>query len=163
MDKSKTEYPKDDLEASISHLLHKAEQISAYHCKKALKGTGLTFRQFSILSALTEEKGTHQSDLSITTAIDRSTVAEMLVRLENRKYIKRWQAPSDRRVKFAYLTRTGRELLEEARPALRVTQSALLDGFAPNRQSDFVRDLKLFIRHNQGRHLNINKAAPSKT
>ena len=71
-----------NLNTSPSHLLHRAQQIAANHSAAALKSAGLTLRQFSVLSALSGNEGVSQSDLVNATGIDRSTLADMVARME---------------------------------------------------------------------------------
>ena len=45
-----------NLNASPSHLLHRAQQIGANHSAAALRSAGLTLRQFSVLAALGQRR-----------------------------------------------------------------------------------------------------------
>ena len=69
-----------NLNASPSHLLHRAQQAAANHSAKALKSAGITLRQFSLLAALDGNDGVSQSDLVNATGIDRSTLADIALR-----------------------------------------------------------------------------------
>ena len=82
---------KDDfnLESSLSHLLHRAQQMAANESAVKLRQAGVTLRQFSVLAAASQEDGPSQSRLVDLTGIDRSTLADMLNRMEKTGLITR--------------------------------------------------------------------------
>ena len=69
-----------DLTISVSHLLHRAQQLAANESAAALREAGITLRQFNVLAAASQEDGPSQSRLVELTGIDRSTLADMLNR-----------------------------------------------------------------------------------
>ena len=70
------------LSASPSHLLRRADQFAAEIFMKAGLTDGVTLRQTVLLAAIAEPEGASQSDLVRATGIDRSTLAEMMLRME---------------------------------------------------------------------------------
>jgi DNA-binding MarR family transcriptional regulator len=128
------------LSASPSHLLRRAEQYAAEIFLRA--GTdGVTLRQTVLLAAIGEAEGASQSDLVSATGIDRSTLAEMMARMEKKGLIARAAAADDGRAKSVKLTRDGRNRLEAALPAMRAVDAALLAALARNRRASFTAAL----------------------
>lgn len=128
------------LSASPSHLLRRAEQYAAEIFLKA--GTdGVTLRQTVLLAAIAEAEGASQSDLVTATGIDRSTLAEMMARMEKKGLIARAASAEDGRAKSVKLTRDGRARLDAALPAMRAVDAALLEALARNRRASFTTAL----------------------
>jgi DNA-binding MarR family transcriptional regulator len=128
------------LSASPSHLLRRAEQYAAEIFLRA--GTdGVTLRQTVLLAAIAEAEGASQSDLVTATGIDRSTLAEMMARMEKKGLIARTASAADGRAKSVKLTRDGRARLEAALPAMRAVDAALLEALARNKRASFTAAL----------------------
>lgn len=133
------------LETSPSHLLHRAQQMAANRSAAALREAGITLRQFSVLAAIAEEDGASQSSLVHATGIDRSTLADMVSRMEKAGLIARFQSESDARAKAVSLMPAGRKALDTAAPAVREADETLLRGLPKNRRGPFVDLLSTLI------------------
>ena len=128
------------LSESPSHLLRRAEQYAAEIFLRS--GTdGVTLRQTVLLAAIAESEGASQSDLVTMTGIDRSTLAEMMARMEKKGLIARTAAADDGRAKSVKLTRDGRNRMEAALPAMRTVDDALLKALPRNRRGGFTAAL----------------------
>ncbi|MEL6664463.1 MAG: MarR family transcriptional regulator, partial [Pseudomonadota bacterium] len=110
-----------------------------------LRQAGVTLRQFSVLAAASQEDGPSQSRLVDLTGIDRSTLADMLNRMEKTGLITRATSEDDARAKSVALTDRGRDALEAAAPAVRDADNALISTLAKNRRSSFVDLLTTLI------------------
>ncbi|MEJ2870638.1 MarR family winged helix-turn-helix transcriptional regulator [Actinomycetospora sp. OC33-EN08] len=75
--------------------------------------TTLTGPQFAVLTAVREYPEVDQGSLAACVALDRSTMADVCRRLEDRALIHRGTAPSDGRRKLLTLTDAGRTLLDD--------------------------------------------------
>lgn len=130
------------LDRSASHLLHRAQQFAA----EQFEGMGdadITLRQFAVLSAVREQEGCSQSDLVKTTGIDRSTLADMVQRMERRGLLERRQAKLDARAKSVHLTDDGRAALDVSTPIVRKADDAILAMLPKNRRRAFIGILGL--------------------
>jgi DNA-binding MarR family transcriptional regulator len=114
------------LTESPSHLLRRAEQFAADMFARSELLDGVTLRQSVLLAAIAESEGASQSDLVRMTGVDRSTLAEMMARMERRGLIARAAARDDGRAKSVRLTAQGRRRLDSAVPAMRDVDKALL-------------------------------------
>lgn len=129
------------LSTSPSHLLRRAEQFAAeIYLRSELPG-GVTLRQAVLLAAIAEAEGASQSDLVGATGVDRSTLAEMMSRMERKGLITRSAARDDGRAKSVSLTNEGRRRLEATLPATREVDRALLAAVPKSRRETFVATL----------------------
>ena len=71
----------------------------------------LTGPQYAVLATIDEHPSIDQGSLAASVALDRSTMADVCRRLEERGLIERAQAPSDGRRKLLGLTDEGRDTL----------------------------------------------------
>ncbi|MAI89775.1 MAG: hypothetical protein CBB65_04990 [Hyphomonadaceae bacterium TMED5] len=130
------------LDRSASHLLHRAQQFAA----EQFEGMGeadITLRQFAVLAAVREQEGCSQSDLVKTTGIDRSTLADMVQRMEKRGLVERRQALMDARAKSVHLTDDGHSALASSLPVVQKADEAILSMLPRNRRRAFVGILGL--------------------
>lgn len=126
------------LDASPGHLLHRAQQAAADLHVAALGANGLTQRQFAVLAVLAAQDGVSQSDLVVRTGIDRSTLAEMVARMEAKGLTQRTKSVTDSRANSVTLTATGRAMYEEAMPKLAEVDAAVLARLPVNKRAGFV-------------------------
>lgn len=127
-----------DLHTSPSHLLHRAQQAAMNQSAVALKEAGLTLRQFAVLSVLAENEGISQSTLVSATGIDRSTLADMVARMERAGLIKRAASKTDARAKSVSTMAKGRKAVEKARPGVEAADAALLEALPKAMQVSLV-------------------------
>lgn len=80
---------------------------------------GVTPVQYSLLSAIAARGTADQSTLAADVALDRSTAASTLGRLDARGLIRRRRDAKDGRVMLCSLTSAGRALLPRIEPAAR--------------------------------------------
>jgi DNA-binding MarR family transcriptional regulator len=125
------------LTESPSHLLRRAEQFAAEMFVSSELRDGVTLRQSVLLAAIAESEGASQSDLVRMTGVDRSTLAEMMARMEHRGLIARAAARDDGRAKSVRLTAQGRRRLDDALPAMRHVDRALLAAIPAANRSLF--------------------------
>lgn len=125
------------LSRSPSHLLRRAQQFASESFLQAGLSDGVTLRQSVVLAAIAEGAVGSQSDLVRATGVDRSTLADMIARMEKKGLIARSTAAEDGRAKSVQLTPAGRARLEEALPAMRQVDDALLEALPRNRRNAF--------------------------
>lgn len=125
------------LAASPSHLLHRAEQLAADRFAQLVEGE-ITLRQFAVLAAIAQHPGLRQSDLVRETGIDRSTLAEMLMRMQKRAWITRTTHALDQRAQSVRLSEAGAELLRGATKHARAADAAILDALPRTKRKAFI-------------------------
>jgi DNA-binding MarR family transcriptional regulator len=152
-----------NLNTSPSHLLHRAQQIAANHSAAALKTAGLTLRQFSVLAALSGNEGVSQSDLVNATGIDRSTLADMVARMEAGGMIKRADSKTDARAKSVSLTVKGKKAYDKALPAVLKADAALFATLAKAKQDALIQGLTGLVEDAEKKEAAPEPKAPAKT
>lgn len=125
---------------SPSHLLHRAEQLAADRFAR-LVGDGITLRQFAVLAAIAQSPGLSQSDLVRATGVDRSTLADMMNRMERNGWITREESASDARAYAVRLAPAGARLLATATQHARAADAAILDLLSPRKRKAFLNML----------------------
>ena len=131
-----------NLKTSPSHLLHRAQQLAANESASTLTAAGITLRQFSVLAALSGNDGVSQSDLVNATGIDRSTLADMVARMEKAGLIKRVASKTDKRAKVVSLMSKGKKAYEKALPAVEKADAAIFEALPKTKQAALVSGLK---------------------
>lgn len=126
------------LNASPSHLLHRAQQAAADRFSEAVGPAGLTLRQFAVLAAAAESPGLSQTDLVRATGVDRSTLAEMVTRMVTRGLLERARSTTDARANAVSVSGEGRAALEAAIPQVIAVDAAVMDLLPRNRRDGFV-------------------------
>ena len=131
-----------DAIAPVSFMLKRAAQLSADLFADQLGKTGLTQRQYTVLETVLANEGASQTDLVRTTGIDRTTLADLVNRLETQGYVRREPSPTDARVNFEFLTSLGRETVIKAKPVAAVVDITLLNLVSPKLRKSFVASLE---------------------
>lgn len=116
------------LSQSVSHLLHRAQQLAADSFSRKAGDDGVTLRQFAVLAAVAEKPGQSQTDLVKATGVDRSTLADMISRMEKRGWVTRKTAAKDARAKSVTLTAAGKKTLSQSTPFAQAADDAVLNA-----------------------------------
>lgn len=148
MARSMNDHPESEpfrLATSASHLLHRAEQLAADRFSQ-LVGDAVTLRQFAVLVAISEQPGLSQSDLVRATGIDRSTLADMMNRLNNRGLVARTDSTLDGRAYSVRLSSAGEAILATATRHARAADAAILDLLPRTKRRTFLNTLTKLSR-----------------
>ena len=107
------------------HLIRRVHQAStAYFAEEC--GGELTAVQYAALVAIGSHPGIDATRLSEIIYFDRSTIGDVLDRMEGKGWIRREYTPSDRRIKRLDLSPAGRDVLQHVEPGIRRVQDRLL-------------------------------------
>jgi DNA-binding MarR family transcriptional regulator len=122
--------------------LHRAQQLAADWFTRKAGDDGVTLRQFALLAAIAEKPGQSQTDLVRATGVDRSTLADMISRMEKRGWVSRKTAAKDARAKSVTLTASGRKTLSAATPFAQGADEAVLAAVPKARREMFLTTLE---------------------
>jgi DNA-binding MarR family transcriptional regulator len=122
---------------SASHLLYRAEQLAANRFSQ-LVGDTITLRQFAALSAIAQSPGLSQIELVRATGIDRSTLGDMMSRMERRGWLVRSPSSADARAYSVDLTQAGADILSATITHARAADAAILDLMPRARRRTFL-------------------------
>lgn len=131
------------LSGSPAHLLRRTQQFASDIFARAGLGDFVTLRQSVLLAGIAEQEGRSQADLVRATGIDRSTLADMMARMEKKGLIVRGAAAADGRAKSVKLTGAGRARLADALPVMQQADAALLAALPKARRKMFLDTLSV--------------------
>jgi DNA-binding MarR family transcriptional regulator len=137
-----------ELHSRPGHLIRRAQQIAVSIFHEECGAFGITPVQYSILRLLDSHEGLDQVTLANHAAIDRSTMANIAERLEEKAWIKRVQSLEDKRQKLLYLTAVGKKLLEDVEKFVDVTQQRILAPLTASESAEFLRLLEKLVDFN---------------
>jgi DNA-binding MarR family transcriptional regulator len=118
------------LARSFSHLLKRAVQYSVHRYNEEVGKSGLTHRQFTVLTAVDSNDGKSQTELVRITGIDRSTLADMVARLMAQGLVQRRRTKEDARTNSVRLTPQGKKMLKTAQSGAEDVDKQLLSMFS---------------------------------
>lgn len=134
-----------ETDLALNQLLHRTAQRADALVEGALADLQLTARQFAVLNEVERSPGTSQIRLGAATGIDRSTLVDIIDRLQRRGQIERQKSSFDRRETSLRLTETGLATLEAARPFVRAVNDALIASIPEAHRDVLVDCLDLLI------------------
>lgn len=123
-----------------AHLIRRAEQHHLAAWKRAAPDS--TNVQFAALSAIRHYPGMSQRELGDALDLDRSTIADLVHRLERNEWIVRTPSAVDRRVIELDLTVEGRRELAALRPAAIEVERILFGTLGDEELAELRRLLK---------------------
>ncbi|WP_028660363.1 MarR family winged helix-turn-helix transcriptional regulator [Nocardioides insulae] len=126
------------------HLLRRAQQVHTAVWQRDVS-TQVTSVQYAVLSVLRARPGASQAELGAELVLDRSTVADLVVRMTGRGLIAREQDPTDRRRKVLTLTADGRAKLADLRPKVDGLEPVLTAGLTDDDAVEFRRMLQTIL------------------
>ena len=113
------------------HLLRRAHQRAVDLFAEEVGEDGPTPRQFAVLLSVFQNPGMSQTALVQASAIDRSTLTEILRRMIARGLISRRRTKADQRANALTLTAEGEALLTQAFDAAMRAQDRTLEPLEP--------------------------------
>ena len=107
------------------HLIRRVHQVSMrYYLEEC--GADLTPVQYAALVAIGSHPGIDATKLSEIIYFDRSTIGDVLYRIESKGWIVRESTTDDRRIKLLSLSAAGQEVLRQTEAGIRRVQKRLL-------------------------------------
>jgi len=137
-----------ELYAQPGHLIRRAQQIAVALFMEECAAVDLTPVQYAALVAIKEHPGIDATRLSALIAFDRSTLGNVLERLEARKLIERYASDEDKRIKLIKLTPAGAALTERAKAAVLRAQERILKPLKPADRTKFMALLAQLVETN---------------
>ena len=127
-----TESTMDAVYTRPGYLFRRMQQIAVAIFVEECRAYDLTPVQFAALVAIQTHPGIDATRLSAVIAFDRSTLGNVIERLETKQYIERKPSPEDKRIKLLYLTRAGAALLRQIMPSVERAQARMLQPLKPS-------------------------------
>src|SRR5882724_2331122 len=133
----------DAVYTAPGYLFRRMQQIAVAIFMEECKAFDLTPVQYAALVAIRTHPGIDATRLSALIAFDRSTLGNVLERLETKKLIERKPAREDKRVKLLHVTKAGAALLHEVMESVDRAQARMLQ---PLKAADRKTLLALLIQ-----------------
>jgi MarR family transcriptional regulator, lower aerobic nicotinate degradation pathway regulator len=121
----------DAVYTAPGYLFRRMQQIAVALFVEECKAFDLTPVQYAALIAIHSHPGIDATRLSAVIAFDRSTLGNVIERLESKQLIERQPSPGDKRVKLLYLTKAGAALLRAIAPSVDRAQVRMLQPLKP--------------------------------
>lgn len=121
------------------HLIRRVYQVSTAMFAEECAEFDLTPVQYAALVAIRSHPHIDATRLSQVIYFDRSTIGDVLDRMETKGWVVRHPSPADRRVKRLTLAAGGRETLRRVEPGIRRVQQRLLAPLARKDADALVR------------------------
>ena len=126
-----------DLRRTPGHLLRRAQQRAVEIYQEEVGDDGLRPPQFALLLTVFQKAGLNQTELVHLTGIDRSTLADMIARLEKRGFLTR-KPGTDQRSRHLWLTDSGAEAVRSNAAAGYRAQDRIMAPVAPDERAHFL-------------------------
>jgi DNA-binding MarR family transcriptional regulator len=131
-------------------LIRRLHQIHLALFAEECEPFGVTPVQFSILTVAAAKPGIEQGELAQDIGVDRTTLANVLARLETRALLTRAIAAADRRVKLVTLTPEGRRTLKRMQPAAERAHTRTIEALPVEQRDAFLDALSALVAAGNG-------------
>ena len=145
--------------ARPGYLIRRLHQIHYALFFEECQGFDITPVQYGLLTTLSLNPDLDQNSLGRELGIDRTNVADVLARLEERGLVQRRRSDQDRRMVLARLTPAGEAATKEIYEAMQRAQTRLLEPLLPEERNAFITTLIRLVDGNN--HLGRTIFRPS--
>jgi len=128
-------------------LARQLHRITAAIFDEETASFGLTGLQYGILNVIAVEPGIDQISVCNALGVDRSTLAGVVDRLEDKGLVARRAGIADRRSNALHLTRAGKRILGEIEASARKAERRAFDALSATEQTQFERLLARLVEH----------------
>jgi DNA-binding MarR family transcriptional regulator len=130
-----------DLASRPGFLIRRLHQIHAALFMQECAAFKVTPVQYSLMTAIAEQPGLEQARLAHEIGVDRTTLANVVARLEARGLLRRTTTKTDRRLKRVNLTANGKRLLEQMRQPAQRAHVRTIEALPPAERTVFLHAL----------------------
>ncbi len=128
--------------ADVFQLLHRAEQRAKMLFAQETAGVDLTLRQTAILMSIKDGGKVIQSDIVQRTGIDRSTVTELMGRMDAKGLIARVRNRRDARAYLVTITPLGEDMLARVNSASVRAAENFIEAVPQANRRQFIDNLR---------------------
>lgn len=136
-------------------LIRRLHQVHCSLFQEETRGQDITPVQYSLLSSLAVLGELDQNTIAQAIGLERTSVAEVIPRLEARGLLLRRQSEKDKRVKLVKLTRKGKTLVTRMNQAVQRAHDRTLEALPAEQRDLFMLQLIRLVEAN-----NEVKSAP---
>lgn len=132
-----------ELGSSVGHLLRRCNQRSRLVYEKHLGGTGVSRQQLALMISISQNPKMTYSQLSVVSAFERNTLADMIERLIRTGVVSKQQSANDGRAYEVEITDKGKVFLEGAIREVEQVQQEILYSIPQDKRDEFLKCLRL--------------------
>jgi DNA-binding MarR family transcriptional regulator len=121
----------DAVYSAPGYLFRRMQQIAVSIFVEECRTLDLTPVQYAALVAIHTHPGIDATRLSAVIAFDRSTLGNVIERLQSKALVERKPSRDDKRVKLLYLSKAGEATLREIIPSVERAQMRMLQPLKP--------------------------------
>jgi DNA-binding MarR family transcriptional regulator len=133
------------LDQSPTHLVHRVAQCAAEIFGPQAKDHDLTPRQVAVLTTVAHNEGLSQTGIVERTGIDRSTLADIVRRLQRKGLLQRRRLEKDTRTYAVKLTDEGRRVLRTTELLAKSVDEQILAALPAKDRLTFIAALQAII------------------
>lgn len=126
-------------------LIRRLHQIHSALFAEEVPDATITPVQYSLLSTLAEFGELDQNSLSHRIGLERTSVAEVLPRLEERQLIERKRSEADGRIRIVALTAEGQALLDSLAAAVARAHARTIEALPAAERKELMRMMALLV------------------
>ena len=130
----------------LMQLLHRAGQSADHLMTQTLQSMSLTPRQAVVIQNIEEFQPVTQTAIVHHTGIDRSTVADICERMQERGFIDRERDKTDARAYVIVLTVRGERIAEKIRQLTSEQQSHMMAHVPVRHREPFLKSLEAIAK-----------------
>jgi|SRR5690348_7161313 DNA-binding MarR family transcriptional regulator len=138
----------DELYAKPGHLIRRSQQIAVAIFMEETAAFDVTPVQYAALFAIRKNPDIDATRLSDLIAFDRSTLGDVLERLEKKGLVQRKPGRDDKRTKLLSITPAGAALLDRMEEAAERAQERILAPLGKAQQQQFMEMLTRLVHVN---------------
>ena len=132
------------------YLIRRLHQRSTAEFASAVDGAGITQIQLSILLTIAEFPGTDATRISELIGSDRATIGQALLRLQQRKLIRRKVGVKDKRTKRLLITQEGEAMIELVSSAVTCIADELFSGLDASERATLLHLMAKAVAASEG-------------
>ena len=121
-----------DTEATVGYLIKRVQQALRRHCDAALRPTGLSMAQYTVLRALADHPDASASELARLCFVTRQSLQDVLAGLRAEGWVRDAARQVRGRSTALELTAAGRRTLAPGHAAVLGVDAAMVDELSPS-------------------------------
>lgn len=130
------------------YLIRRLHQIHVAIFLEECAAYNITPVQYAVMTALLNRPDSDQITIAQDAGIDRTNVADVLARLEQRGLVLRRRSTTDRRMRIAALTEEGLAIARDMEHASLRAQAKLMDPLPPDKRETLMRLMTELVEAN---------------
>jgi len=135
----------DTLYDMPGHLIRRSQQVAVGLFMDEMGDLDMTPVQYAALMTIASHPGVEAARMSELVAFDRSTLADVIDRIESRGWIRRARSARDGRAKSLWLTPEGAAMFARVTPMVERVQERILEPLSVEERDVYLRLMRRLL------------------